>query len=1051
MKVAAHVAVGVPAPAHDPRLDATRAAMDGRTKHGSLLVVAPITKGREADLERLLQRMAAKDAGNKPRDRNSREFDLEDNPIVPFKRIASVHFARLLILPPVAEDEPLQLLFATDFDGTLADHLNELLDVAAPGLDRLFTHCVGWADVADRDRRGRFLVFGDFVARYAAPSNTFYTGTVKRSVTQICREAELRTYIEEFLDRHVNSAESVSSPEVHRRIRAAVFSEPRFAWVQERPGPFPLRPPRWITNHPDLFQALLAVLAAVAATVLLKLAAVLLQLVLPLEWAIGLVVAVVAAVGAGYLFIRILSATDPVKIPRDDNRTKELVGAEDHVVQNQLTTISVIKKPLWFRRLVLRLVLASVNSGAKFIETQGSLSGIPTIHFARWVVVDNGRRLLFFSNFDGSWQSYLGDFVDKAHKGLTAIWSNTVGFPRTIGLRGGGALDEQRFKAIARASQVATHYWYSAYKDLTVLDINNNSRLRLGLYEDMTGDEDAACQWLRMAAPRADAAAAKPQAAVDTPPVETYDVQGFVTRSYSTLEHAAYVLVSFRDGSAGRRWLRDLMPELTPACKCGSERWLIGHALNVAFTREGLRKLGLHDEDVAGFSREFIEGMAGKDTEHRQRQLGDVNRSAPDVWRWGGTRVAPRGCDIDAMVFVFADTAKALDALVKDLSRVENGVTVHAALPTEWFGEGKRPGEEALPKEHFGFTDGIAQPRIAGLGRDRGQSRSASKKDAGSSAPLMPAGEVILGYPNAYGKPPMSPTVDEDGRSARHLRKWESTRDEGREVRARDFGRNGSYVVFRQLDQDVRGLWSDLHERAAQNPEARKMLAAKMVGRWPNGTPLIGFPKGEPTERPARDAADQFGYAEDLYGDTCPVGAHIRRTNPRDSLLPNPVESALVSARHRLLRRGRTYGPPISPTFDPDEILKAPDTPAVHRGLYFICLNTDIERQFEFVQNAWMNSHKFNGLFGDPDAMIAPHDHANPNKIPLRCFTVQRSPVRTRHLDLKQYVTTAGGCYLFMPGFDAMRFLIDDGEASGGDAAELGRCQCATGRRENRS
>ena len=1046
MNAAAHVGVGVAAPAHDPRLDATRAAMDGRTRHGSLLVVAPITRGREADLERLLQTMAAKDAANKPRDRNSREFDLEDNATVPFKQIASVHFARLLILRPPDEHEPVQLLFATDFDGTLADHLNELLDVAAPGLDKIFSHCAGWSNVTDRDRRGRFVVFGDFVARHAAPSNTFYSGTVKRSVTQIWREADLRRYIESFLDRHVTAGESVNASEVHRRVREAVFSNPRFAWVQERPGPFPLRVPRWITNHPDRFQALVAVFGAGLATLLLKIAAFLLKLALPWEWAFGAVLAVVALAGVGYLFIRILSAIDPVKIPRDDNRTKDLVGAEDHVVQNQLTTISDIKRPRWFRRLVLRLVLASVNSAARFIETQGSLSGIPTIHFARWVVVDNGRRLLFFSNFDGSWQSYLGDFVDKAHKGLTAIWSNTVGFPRTIGLRGGGALDEQRFKAIARASQVATHYWYSAYKDLTVLDINNNSRLRLGLYEDMTGDEDAACQWLRMAAPRTDAAAPARQRAVDTPPVETYDVQGFVTRSYSTLRYAAYVPVSFSDGNVGRRWLRDLMPDLTPACKCGSERWRKRHALNVAFTREGLRKLGLHDEDVDGFSREFIEGMAGTDTEHRQRQLGDVHRSAPDAWRWGGTKAAPRGSEIDALVFVFAHESDALDPLVTNLGRVGDGVKVHPALPTEWFGE---DGDEALPKEHFGFTDGIAQPRIAGLGRD-GESRSASKKDAGSSEPLMPAGEVILGYPNAYGKPPMSPTVDEDGRSARHLRKWKRTRDEGREVRARDFGRNGSYVVFRQLDQDVRGLWSDLHERAAHNPDARKMLAAKMVGRWPNGAPLIGSPDGEPAQRPARETADQFNYAKDPHGDTCPVGAHIRRTNPRDSLLPNTVESAMVSARHRLLRRGRTYGTPISPTFDPDEILNATDAAAGHRGLYFICLNTDIERQFEFVQNAWMNSHKFNGLFGDPDAMIAPHDHANPNNAPLRCFTVQRSPVRRRYLDLKQYVTTAGGCYLFMPGFNAMRFLIDDDPAGGDGAAKLARCECATGRPENR-
>ena len=1047
MKVAAHVAVEVRAPAPDPRLDATRGAMDGRTTHGSLLVVAPITKGKETELEQLLEWMAAKDADKKPKNRKFREFDLEDNPIVPFKRIASVHFARLLVLRPAAERQPWQLLFATDFDGTLADHLNELLDVAAPGLDRLFSHCVAWSAVADRDRRGRFIVFSDFVARHAAPSNTFYTGTVRRSVTQICREAELRTYIEEFLDRQVKAAESVSSPEVHRRIRAAVFSEPRFSWLQERAAPLPWPAPRWITNHPDRFQVGVAVLAATAATLLLKLAALLLKLVLPWSWAVGLVLAVVAVVGAGYVYIRILSAKDSVKIPRDDNHTKDLVGAEDHVVQNQITTISVIKSPLWFRRLVLRLVLASVNSGAKFLETQGSLSGIPTIHFARWVVVDHGRRLLFFSNFDGSWQSYLGDFVDKAHKGLTAIWSNTVGFPRTIGLRGGGALDEQNFKAIARASQVPTHYWYSAYKDLTVLDINNNSRLRLGLYEDMTGNEDAACQWLRMAAPRADAAAPAPQTAVHTPPVESYDVQGFVTRSYSTLEHAAYVPVSFHDESAARRWLRELMPRLTPACKCGSEQWRSGQALNVAFTREGLRKLGLHEDDVDGFSREFIEGMAG--TDHRQRQLGDVNRSAPARWRWGGTETRPRGGDIDAMAFGFAATPEKLEALLEVLRCVQNGVTLHPTLPTVWFGEEKRPGEEALPKEHFGFTDGIAQPRIAGLGRDGDQSRSASKKDAASSAPLMPAGEVILGYPNAYGKLPMSPTVIENGRSSRHLRK--STPDEGREGRPRDFGCNGSYVVFRQLDQDVRGLWSDLHERAAKDPDARKALAAKMVGRWPNGTPLIGSPAGEPPQRPPREIADQFDYATDLHGDTCPVGAHIRRTNPRDSLLPNRVESARVSARHRLLRRGRTYGTPISPTFDPDEILQAQDTPVVHRGLYFICLNTDIERQFEFVQNAWMNNQKFNGLLGDPDAMIAPHDHANPENTRLRCFTVQRSPVRTRHLDLKQYVTTAGGCYLFMPGFDAMRFLIDDGDAAGGDAAELGRCRCATGRRETPS
>jgi hypothetical protein len=121
--------------------------------------------------------------------------------------------------------------------------------------------------------------------------------------------------------------------------------------------------------------------------------------------------------------------------------------------------------------------------------------GIPSIHFARWVIVDEGRRLIFFSNFDGSWENYLGDFIDKAAPGLTSVWSNCVGFPRTKGLSGGGATDEQKFKAYSRASQIPTQVWYSAYKWLSVPNINNNTRIRLGLYGEM--DRAEAEEWLR--------------------------------------------------------------------------------------------------------------------------------------------------------------------------------------------------------------------------------------------------------------------------------------------------------------------------------------------------------------------------------------------------------------------------------------------------------------------------------------------------------------------------------------------------------------------------
>ena len=316
-------------------------------------------------------------------------------------------------------------------------------------------------------------------------------------------------------------------------------------------------------------------------------------------------------------------------------------------------------------------------------------------------------------------------------------------------------------------------------------------------------------------------------------------------------------------------------------------------------------------------------------------------------------------------------------------------------------------------KEHFGFHDGIAQPKIDGL------------KDDGSDAAEpadIPAGEVILGYPNAYGKIPLSPIINK-GQGKRHL--WTSAADDARLARARDFGLNGSYVVIRQLEQDVKAFWENIDERTGRDPHARKQLAAKMVGRWPNGASLIEYERAEPTEAP--EELNAFTYLADLNGDKCPLGAHIRRTHPRDGLIPDPAESLRVSARHRMVRRGRTYGEPLSESFDPDEILKAKADPSPERGLYFICFNTDLSRQFEFVQSAWMNNPKFNGLYGDPDAVIGPCTKAPRDE--QRCFTVQ-APLRTRHLELKQFVTTVGGCYLFMPGFRAMHYLVGDGESS---------------------
>jgi hypothetical protein len=178
----------------------------------------------------------------------------------------------------------------------------------------------------------------------------------------------------------------------------------------------------------------------------------------------------------------------------EPEHTGRLARREDQVVQNQLSSVINIKPGL-FRRITLWIVLAVIDLAARYIYNKGSLGGIPSIHFARWVIVDDSRRLAFFSNFDGSWESYLGDFVDRASTGLTAVWGHCVGFPATRWLVLDGAADEQRFKAYARDSQVVTNVWYSAYKRLSVQNINNNSEIRRGLSGDMSASQ--AEVWLR--------------------------------------------------------------------------------------------------------------------------------------------------------------------------------------------------------------------------------------------------------------------------------------------------------------------------------------------------------------------------------------------------------------------------------------------------------------------------------------------------------------------------------------------------------------------------
>ncbi len=457
------------------------------------------------------------------------------------------------------------------------------------------------------------------------------------------------------------------------------------------------------------------------------------------------------------------------------------------------------------------------------------------------------------------------------------------------------------------------------------------------------------------------------------------DIQGLVARGYGKLRAARFLLLRTEDPGLARSWLAGLAPTITPSDEDPRET-----AIHIAFTTTGLRALGLPEEAMSGFSNEFREGMT---TPHRQRILGDAGENDPASWRWGG----PDNARVDAVLMLYAVNEDALAALLGTHAEALEAAKIEVVTPlhTTDIGNG----------EHFGFRDGISQPTVEGMGRD------------GPSPSVIKPGEFVLGYKNEYGlltdRPLVPPASDPGGLLAK---------DSGGS-KSRDFGRNGTYLVIRTIEQNVPRFWQSLDglSRGPQNePDAaaRLRLGAKMVGRWPGGAPLALSPDHDD---PALSTANAFGYHPgDAEGLRCPVGAHVRRTNPRDSLDPNPGSQASLrlNRRHRILRRGRAYGPPISV----EDAISGNDA-GEERGLHFICLAANIARQFEFIQHTWANNPKFDGLYDEVDPLMGPRGPRGAT------FAMPANPVRERVQGLPEFVTTRGGAYFFLPGTSALRYL----------------------------
>jgi Dyp-type peroxidase family len=498
------------------------------------------------------------------------------------------------------------------------------------------------------------------------------------------------------------------------------------------------------------------------------------------------------------------------------------------------------------------------------------------------------------------------------------------------------------------------------------------------------------------------------------PPIEWDDIQALVLVGHGHLPAARFLFL--RAGGDRRRlqrWLSRIVP--TTARPGDTDR--PATALQVALSAAGLRALGLSSQVMATFLDEFREGMADLD---RARAMGDEGDSAPDHWDFGGAGGPAAAGEIHLVLMLYAADRAALDRL-------------H---------DGHRPGLEAAGlvtvaaqetalradrREPFGFIDGIAQPRIEGI---------ETSGSACSSEPALPLGELVLGYRNAYGVLPFSPSVPAALDPTDQLLPGDDR------YGLKDLGRNGSYLVIRKLEQDVAGFHRFVAEKSqalapsAAGPRGADWLAAKMMGRWRDGAPVT---RARDQDDPALSASDDddensanaFDYRDDREGLGCPIGAHIRRANPRAGHAGDSPEQALaLAARHRIIRRGRPYHEER-----PVDGSRPGSATATAEGILFLALNTNIARQFEFIQQSWINNPAFGGLHASRDPVSGANYQTGSSDPPeSHGMVIPAIPFRIRVDGLRRFVRTRGGGYFFLPGLRALRYLAattDPADASG--------------------
>jgi hypothetical protein len=431
------------------------------TPQSHFMVVAPIGAGKEAELRATLQSMNVRPGVVNP-----------NNALVPFASLERLHFARFVILDHrtaedimahgyAPSDWPKSLAFLGDCDGAAEDFFPELIAIAENGLRKIFAHCHGFEQAADLLEwlRGR-----------SKPAAANYINWLGRTVRQVREECALRDALVSYVEKHSAELSALDPRQVLYRLQALVRTEMESGRLSlSPPEPTPLS---WSARN---------LLHLFGVPLVLLLAAPLLLIYSPIF---------------AYQ-LRRLEKSDPEITPRPAvDHVQRLASLEDHDITNQFSALGAVKPGL-FRRWTVTFFVWILNYGARHIFNHGYLTRVKSIHFARWVFLDDKRLLFFASNYDGSLESYMDDFINKVAWGLNLVFSNGVGYPQSRWLILDGAKDEQKFKNFIRRHQLPTEVWYNSHPGLTAFDLERNSKIREGIEKGIMSD-DGIREWLRL-------------------------------------------------------------------------------------------------------------------------------------------------------------------------------------------------------------------------------------------------------------------------------------------------------------------------------------------------------------------------------------------------------------------------------------------------------------------------------------------------------------------------------------------------------------------------